>query len=107
MRMQQVAGNAVSAYPWMPLDQHIAPFNVGFGVVKTGTGDITYTVQHTFNNVIAGSAATAFDNSYVSGKTANADGNYAFPVAAIRLNVTAVSGVATAELTAWQAGLSA
>ena len=107
MRSQQVVGNAVSAYPWMPVDPHISPFNIGGGCVKSGTGDITYTVQHTFNDVLAGSAATAFDHPYVSGKTASTDWNYAFPVKAIRLNITAVSGSASIEMTAIQAGLLA
>ena len=105
MRQQQVSLSVATASAWFPMDPHISPFNIGFGVDKTGTGDITYTVQHTFNNVIAGSAAIAFDHPYVSGATTNRDGNYAFPVAAVRLNVTAVSGAATATMTFYQAGI--
>lgn len=105
MRQQQISLSASGASAWIPMDPHISPFNIGFGVAKTGTGDITYTVQHTFDNVIAGSAATAFDHPYVSGATTNRDGNYAFPVAAVRLNVTAVSGVATATMILYQAGI--
>lgn len=97
--------SAASASTWIPMNQYAVPFNVGFGVVKTGTGDITFTVQHTFDNVLAGDTATAFDHSEVSGQTASVDGNYAYPVAAIRLNVTAVSGVATAALRVKQAGV--
>lgn len=106
MRSQQVALSVVTASSWLPQDQNISPFNLGFGVVVSGTGNITYTVQHTFNDVLAGSAATAFDHPFVSGQTASRDGNYAFPVAAVRLNVTAVSGVATAEMTLIQAGVA-
>ena len=62
-------------------------FNVGFGVVVDGT--VTYTVQHTFDGV------NWFDHEFVVGGTANDDGNYAFPVASIRLNVTAGGGTAT------------
>lgn len=110
MRSTQVVVAGVSASQWIPLDPHISPFNVGFSVAVTKPGgtDITYSVQHTFNDVLAGSAATVFDNPFVSGQTTNQDGNYAFPVKAVRLSVTAVSGAGTsAELTVIQAGLRA
>lgn len=79
--------------PWIPLDQFSHPFNVGFTCTKEGTGEVTYKVQHTMENVLGGvtpSAGTIFDHSDVSGATGNRDGNYAFPVAAVRLQV--VSG---------------
>lgn len=79
----------------IPLDHYISPFNVGFGVVVSGT--ITYKVQHTFDGT------NWFDHPTVTGLTANQDGNYAFPVSQIRLTTTAGTGVAT--LTAIQAGL--
>jgi hypothetical protein len=60
---------------------------LGFGVVVSGT--VTYTVQHTFDGT------NWFDHEFVTTRTANDDGNYAFPVAAIRLNVTAGTGTAT------------
>lgn len=63
------------------------PFNVGFGVVVSGT--VTYSVQHTFDNT------NWFDHEAVVGATDNQDGNYAYPVAGIRLNVTAGTGTAT------------
>jgi len=98
-----VAG--VSASDWIPMNQHEVPFNVGFGVVKAGTGDITFTVQHTFDNILGGETATAFDHSEVSGKSATIDGNYAYPVTGVRLNVTATSGAATATIKIRQAGV--
>lgn len=62
-------------------------FQIGFGVVLTGTA--TYKVQHTFDNVLDPTVTpTWFDNPVVTGLTANTDGNYAFPIAALRLNVT-------------------
>ena len=99
-----VSGSAGGNSNWIPLNHYAVPFNVGFGVVKTGTGDVTYSVQHTFNDVLAGSAATAFDHSFVSGQTASRDGNYAFPVMATRLVVTAASGAANLEFHVVQAG---
>lgn len=70
----------------------IAPHGsrMSFGVITSGT--VTYTIQHTFNDV------DWFDHEFVVGKTANDDGNYAFPVSGIRINVTAGSGSATLTL---------
>lgn len=100
---KSVTGVGVSAP--IPLDNYISPFNVGFGVKVSGT--VTFTVQHTFDDVFAAgytpASGTWFDHPTVSADSANTDGNYAFPVSAIRLNVTAGSGTAT--LTATQAGL--
>lgn len=86
-----VTGVGTSA--WIPMDRHQTPFNVGFGVV-INSGTATYTVEHTFTNVLDPNAPTpvAFPNSTVAAQTANKDGNYAFPIAALRLNVTASSG---------------
>ena len=69
------------------------PFHIGFGVVVSGT--VTYTIEHTFNGI------DFFPNDFVVGATANADGNIAFPIAGLRVNVTA--GAGTATLTAIQA----
>ncbi|RJO72860.1 MAG: hypothetical protein C4523_02495 [Myxococcales bacterium] len=99
-------GSAGTQSAWIPLDQHISPFNVGFGVVKSGTGDITYSVQHTFNDVLAGETATAFDHSSVSGATGSVDGNYAYPVKAVRLNITAASGASSLQFYVIQAGIT-
>jgi len=66
------------------------PVHIGFGVVVSGT--VTYTVQHTFDGT------NWFDHEFVAGLSANADGNYAFPVSDIRLNVTAGTGTATLSL---------
>lgn len=86
------SGTSVSAP--VPLDHYANPFNVGFGVVVTGT--VTFTIQHTFDDVFAASfvaaSATWFNHATVVAATASTDGNYAFPVRAIRVNQTAGSG---------------
>lgn len=78
----------------IPLDHYISPFNVGFGVVVSGT--VTYSVQHTFDGT------NWFDHPTVVSQTTNQDGNYAFPVLQIRL--AGLSGSGTAVLTVIQAG---
>lgn len=103
------SGTAIStASGWIPMAIHDTPFNVGFGVVVSTGGDITYSVQHTFVNVLNGGSAGAadiFDHSDVSGKSANIDGNYAFPVRAIRIATVSASASAHAEITVIQAGI--
>lgn len=85
-------GTGTSA--WIPVDHTQNAFAIGFGCVTSGT--VTYDVQHTFDNIYDSTVTpTAFTHSSVTGKTANQDGNYAFPIKAIRLNVTAGTGTVT------------
>jgi hypothetical protein len=79
-----------------------SPFNVGLGAVA-GAG-MTYSIQHTFDDVFNPAVTpTWFNHPTLANQIANADGNYAFPVRAIRLAVTAGSNAVT--LTAIQAGV--
>lgn len=87
------------------MDYYVGPFNVGFGVVpEVG---VTYTVQHTFQDCLTPGfdPATAiwFDHPTAVTQTVKQDGNYAFPVSAIRLKVDA--GANSATLTVIQAGV--
>jgi hypothetical protein len=88
-----------------PMNLNTSPFNVGFGVIVSGT--VNFTVQHTFDDVFSPSfnagTATWFPHPTIAGQVANADGNYAFPVTAIRLLVN--SGGGTATLVLLQAGI--
>jgi len=106
-RPVRVVVSGVSVSNPIPLNTYGDPFNVGFGVKLSSGASLTYTVEHTFDDVQdpAFSPATAvwYSNATVVSQTTNKDGNYAFPVTAIRLNVTAwTSGTAT--LTSIQAG---
>lgn len=100
------SGTAISsATGWIPTDIHSTPFNVGFGVVVNGTRDVTFRVEHTFDNVFNSSVTpTAFVHEDVSAANANSDGNYAYPVRAIRLAFVSASGTASATITVIQAG---
>jgi hypothetical protein len=81
---------------------HNSPFNVGLGVVVTGT--VTYSIQHTFDDVFNPTVTpTWFNHPSLASLTVNTDGNYAFPVRAIKVLVTAGSGTATATII--QAGI--
>lgn len=89
---QTITGTGVTAP--IPMDQYISPFNVGLGIAPSDTA--TYTVQHTFDDPFASDfdPATAqwFNHPDLTSESGLNDGNYAFPVRAIRLNVSASSG---------------
>jgi hypothetical protein len=103
MRAQSISVGSATTSAWIPLDTNKCPFNIGFGVT-IGSATLTYKVQHTFDNVQDSTVTpVAFDHPDVTGETTNQDGNYAFPVRAIRLNVTAYTS-GTAVLTLIQAG---
>lgn len=98
------AGNSAP----IALDNYISPFNVGFGVVVSSGATVSYTVQHTFDDVFApdfsASNATWFPHQELVAQTDNQDGNYAFAVSAIRLNVASSNGSVT--ITAIQSGIA-
>lgn len=100
MRPVKITVTGVGTSQWLKLDNKALVFNIGFGCVVTGTA--TYTVEHTFDDVDSADTITAFPHAVVAGQVANKDGNYAYPVTAIRLNVTA--GAGSVKITAVQAG---
>lgn len=102
-----VTGTGVSTSFIMDYMQN--PFQVSLGVVL-GTAAGTFSVQHTmdystvFSPTWNGSTGvTWFNNSGITNATASIGGNYAFPVAAIRLNVSAAVATTTVTLNITQA----
>lgn len=89
----------------IPVDTYICPTNIGVGVKITGS--VTYTVQHTFDDVFAAdfnpATATWYNHPTLTG-SANLDGNYAFPVTAIRVT-NAGGSTGTTAITVIQSGL--
>jgi hypothetical protein len=107
MRRQVATVVGVTVSPPIIMDTYISPFNVGFGVVATGT--VTYSVQHTFDDVFAADYVPAsgnwFNHPTIVAVSTTQDGNYAFPVSAIRFNVTAGTGsIAAVVIQAGQVG---
>lgn len=100
MKVQTVSKTDTGSSSALVMNTNINPFNVGFGVIVTGT--VTYTVQHTFDDPAVG-FTTWFSHPTVVDQEANDDGNYAFPVTGIKLLVTAGTGTATLKLV--QAGI--
>lgn len=100
MKVQIVSQTGAGSTAPLVMNTNISPFNVGFGVIVTGT--VNYTIQHTFDDPAVG-FSTWFPHPTVAAQAANADGNYAFPVTGIRLTVN--SGGGTAQLKLIQAGI--
>jgi hypothetical protein len=104
MRTVRVTTSGVSTSTVVPIDQYLNPTNIALAVIISGA--VTYTVQHTFDDVFASTfnpaTATWFDHPTMAALSANADGNYAYPPKAIRLNQTA--GAGSAVLVVNQAG---
>lgn len=106
-RPVRVTVGSVASSNVIPLNTYGDPFNVGIGCDVSAGGSLTYTVQHTFDDVQSPTfnpaTATWFSNSTVVAQTTDKDGNYAYPVTAVRLTVTAwTSGTVT--MTVIQAG---
>ena len=91
MRPVKQSLSAPGPSPWVPVDADALPMNIGFGVVVSGS--VVYTVEHTFDNVFDSTVTpVAFPHPVVAAQSANKDGNYAFPVRAVRVNMNSGSG---------------
>jgi hypothetical protein len=94
MRPQVVTLSAVATSAPLVMDRKQNPVNIGIGVTVTGTA--TYTVEHTFDDILSGVTPVWLPNATLAAATTSQSGNYAFPITAIRLNVTAwTSGTVT------------
>lgn len=100
MKLQTVSKTGVGSSSALVMNTNVSPFNVGFGVIVTGT--VNYTIQHTFDDPAVG-FTTWFSHPTIASLAANADGNYAFPVTGIKVLVN--SGDGTAQLKLVQAGI--
>lgn len=99
-----VGTNGVGSTPWYNLDPFTDTFNVGIGVVVSGT--VNFTVQYTYDDANApytGTFPTAFDLSALASKTANTDGTLTNPCWGVRLTIN--SGTGTAKIVVIQVGI--
>ena len=100
MKLQTVSKTGTGSSSALVMNTNISPFNVGFGVIATGT--VTYTIQHTFDDPAVGFSVW-YPHPTIAAKTDNQDGNYAFPVTGVKVLVTSGDGTATMNLL--QAGI--
>lgn len=50
MRPVKVTLAAQANSPWIPIDYQLVPMNLGLGVMLNSVANLTYSVQHTFDN---------------------------------------------------------
>ena len=97
MRATTVTVSGIAVSPPVVLDHYQSPSTVAIGVKLSASA--TYTVEHTFDDVFATGfspgSAIWLPHSTLVNKTTNADGNYAYPPVACRLNVSASTGTVT------------
>lgn len=89
-------------------DWAVRPFNIGIGTI-VNSSNVSFQVEHTWDytgsSTFISSNATWFPNTGITTKSTNTDGNYAYPVSAIRLNVlTGSSSTGTVTVKLIQAG---
>lgn len=97
MRPTSVTVSSVATSAIVPMNWKAVAFKVSIAVVVAAGSNLTYKVQHTFDDVFDSTVTpTWFDHATLTGKTVDADGSYTAPVTGIRLNVTAhTTGSAT------------
>lgn len=93
MRPQYVTVGSQTVSSPLPLDYKHAPFSVSLLADVSAGGNLTYKVQYTADDIFDSTwnPATANwqDHSVLTAQTASNNSNLAFPVTAVRLNVTA------------------
>ena len=108
MRPVRTALTAAGYSNLIPLDIDQSPFNVSVAVSLSAGASLTYTVEHTYDDIYAQgfdpSTAVWFSQAGLTSKTVKLDGNYNYPVRAVRLSVESHSG-GTATMTVIQAGM--
>lgn len=89
--ISKVTVSSATTSSWIPVDHTQTAFAIGLGCVVTGTA--TYSVEHTFDDIYNPDVTpTAFTHASIASATTSQDGNYAFPIRAVRLNVAATTG---------------
>lgn len=102
-RTSQVTVSADGSSAPILIDHRANNFAVGIGCVLTGA-IADYKVQHTFDDVMDPTVTPAwFDHPDLNSLSASADGNYAFPVRAIRLTVVDATGGGSVRMVVIQA----
>jgi hypothetical protein len=96
MRPVVVTQTGTGTSPVIITDYIQTPFNASISTVVTGT--VTYTIQHTFDDVYAANYNPAtgnwynHDNTDMVNATSNQNDNFAYPIRGCRINQTAGSG---------------
>lgn len=97
MKPTSVTVSSVANSAAIPVDYRQSNFGIGLALIVTGTG--TYKVQYTLDNIFDSTVTPNWlDHATLTGISASASGNFAFPIRACRLVGTAYtsgSGILT------------
>lgn len=81
----------VGSTPWKPMDWRSPNAKISIQCVVTGT--VNYDIEHTLDDVQDPDITpTAFDHETLVAQTVSADGNYFFPIMALRLTINSGTG---------------
>ena len=94
-RPTTVTVSSATSSAWIPVDWRSTPFNLSFAVIMTGT--LTYKVEHTLDDIFDPAVTPSpLTHEFITASTTSDDGNYAYPIRAIRLTISSyTSGSAT------------
>ena len=96
MRQKSITVNGVGTSPWIPMDYKQSPFSLGMSV--TVNGPITYTIEHTFDDIYNPAVTpSVFKHPVLQAQAVSENGMYDFPIRAFRLKNT--SGVGSTTVT--------
>lgn len=105
----QVGTTTYASTGWIPLDHRKEDFKVSLAVILSSGASLTYTVEHTLDDIQditkikdAG-VINALPHETLVGKSASDDGNYYFPIRAVRLTFPSFTS-GTAMFTVTQSG---
>lgn len=92
---------------WIQVDHRMNPFLVGFRVSLSSGAALTYSVEHTLDNIqdisVIQAGVEVGINATVATETTEQEGNYVLPIRALRLATSAFTS-GTATITVMQAG---
>lgn len=89
--------SSIAVSTGLNMDYRQSPFNASVAVTGSSSGTFSYTVQYTLDDqnyltaIRSTIAPTWFNDANLVAVSSNGTTNYMFPVAAIRLNSTAIS----------------
>lgn len=97
MARPTVATVASGSTKVIPINWRANTFGVGFSCVPTGGA--TYSLEHTFDDIYDSTVTPVYHahSAALTGAVDNQDGNYAYPIRAVKLTVT-VAGSVTINL---------
>lgn len=85
-----VGTNGQVATLWQPHDTRKNPFAVSLYAYMSVGASLTYTIQHTLDDIFnANAPIRVLNHDVLNAQTGGDDGNYAFPISASRMIVTA------------------